>query len=675
MKLIFFNRFFYPDTSATSQIVSDLAFQLAAEGFEIHAITSRVSDDEASREEIRGVKIHRVARALTGPHGLARRAMAYLEYYRGARKAARELIAPGDIVVLKTDPPMLSSAVGHLAKRRGARLVLWLQDVFPEVAVEYGVPGMSGPVGAVIRRVRNRSLAIADRVVVIGDRMASKVVDAGASPERIEVIHNWADGEAIKPLGHEENTLRGQWELGSDFVVGYSGNLGRVHEFETMLDAAALLADTPGIRFVVIGRGPRLQEVRARVERERIPNVRFEPHQDRDTLGQSLSIADVHLSVLQSRFEGLVHPSKLYGIMAVGRPTIFIGDAQGETAAILAATGSGLTVKSGDAAGLVAAIKLIRDQEETRLQMGQAARRAFDERYAMPIALRKWRSVLELLADGSRSRRSPIAHHRGAPIATHPLMRWVFAALLLVAVAASSYPYRSSVYMAALEAKRFALDRVPCPAQTNRTMVALTFGQSNAGNSGEYRHRARQNVINFYRGQCFVAQDPLLGSDGVHGSVWGLMGDDLSDRFDYVILIPAAVGSVTVQDWNRKLSTRFKERAAQPYRITHFLWHQGEANWHTDPAAYARELRELAATAGRLADAPFFVSVATICQNDRDTAIENAQRSVVDGKRILLGPDTDTLLPQDRKDGCHFSKLGQEKVARMWANAILRESP
>jgi colanic acid biosynthesis glycosyl transferase WcaI len=397
MKILFFNRFFYPDTSATSQIVSDLAFQLAAEGHEIHAITSRIYDDGTLREEIAGVTVHRVARALVGPHGLFRRAMAYLEYYRGARKAAGELIAPGDIVVLKTDPPMLSSAVGHLAKSRGAQLVLWLQDVFPELAREYGVPGLGGPVGAAIRRVRNRSLAIADRIIVIGDRMASEVAKAGASPDRIEVIHNWADGEAIKPVDRDSNILRRRWDLGSDFVVGYSGNLGRVHEFDTMLDAAALLADKPSIRFVVIGRGPRLQEVKARVAREGIANVRFEPHQDRDILGQSLGVADVHLSVLRSGFEGLVHPSKLYGIMAAGRPTIFIGDMQGETAAILAATGSGMTVRTGDAAGLVAAIELLRTEDVVRARMGSAARQAFDERYALAIALEKWRSVLESL--------------------------------------------------------------------------------------------------------------------------------------------------------------------------------------------------------------------------------------------------------------------------------------
>jgi len=228
--------------------------------------------------------------------------------------------------------------------------------------------------------------------------------------------------------------------------------------------------------------------------------------------------------------------------------------------------------------------------------------------------------------------------------------------------------------MTATEMKRLALDRVPCPKQTERTMVALTFGQSNAANSGGYRHRAKPSVINLYDGKCFAAQDPLLGSEGVRGSVWGLMGDLLTDQFDYVILIPAAVGGVTVQAWNRELADRLKERIAQPYRITHFLWHQGEANWHTDPDAYARELRRLADTAHTYAAAPFFVSVASVCNTPPDPKIGAAQRSVIDpAAQILLGPNTDALATEDRRDGCHFSKLGQEKVARMWAYAIIHQ--
>src|SRR5260221_13363288 len=199
MKILFLNRFFFPDTSATSQIVSDLAFHLAREGYEVPAITSSVGGGEARHERINGVTIHRVANALGGPHGLLRRALAYLEYYRGARKAERELIAPGDIVVLKTDPPMLSTAVGHLARRRGAKLVLWLQDVFPEIAREYGVPAMGGPLGALIR-VRDHSLSIADRIVVIGGPLADEVRKAGGFRQRIQGVPNWADGPRELPV-------------------------------------------------------------------------------------------------------------------------------------------------------------------------------------------------------------------------------------------------------------------------------------------------------------------------------------------------------------------------------------------------------------------------------------------------------------------------------------------
>jgi glycosyltransferase involved in cell wall biosynthesis len=225
--------------------------------------------------------------------------------------------------------------------------------------------------------------------------MAAQLEKSGSAPrERIEVIHNWADGEAIRPVERGANRLRREWQLDRDFVVGYSGNLGRVHEFDTMLAAASRLKQEPGVRFVIIGRGPRLAEVQARVRDENLSNVRFEPHQDRDALGLSLGVADVHLSVLQPGFEGLVHPSKLYGIMAAGRPTIFVGDTHGETAAILAATRSGVSVRTGDVDGLVAAIVAMRDGDDERSRMGEAARRAFDERFAMPIALRQWRDLI-----------------------------------------------------------------------------------------------------------------------------------------------------------------------------------------------------------------------------------------------------------------------------------------
>ena len=326
------------------------------------------------------------------------RALAYLKFYFGARRAARELIAPGDLVVLKTDPPMLSSVVGPLARRHGAKAIVWLQDVFPEVAHAYGVPGMGGPVGALLRRARDRSLVAADTIVAICDRMALRIAQVqGVDRNKVHVIHNWADGSVITPVDANANPQRREWKLAGSFVVGYSGNLGRVHEFDTMLDAAARLKSDAGIQFLIIGRGPRLDEVKARVEREQLTNVRFEPHQERSALSESLGVADVHISVLRPEFEGLVHPSKLYGIMAAGRPTLFVGDPEGETASIIAATKSGVTVRTGDVEGLVAAILELRSDSSKRIAMGGAARKAFDEKFAMAHAIRQWESMLESL--------------------------------------------------------------------------------------------------------------------------------------------------------------------------------------------------------------------------------------------------------------------------------------
>ena len=399
VKLVFVNRYFHPDHSATSQILGDLAFHLASAGNDIHVVTSRIADSATGHADGGNVTVHRVADSITGPHSLFRRASAYLNYYLGARSAAMRLVSRGDVVVLKTDPPLLSSAVAHLAKARGAKVIVWLQDIFPEVAKEYGIPGMGGPTGAFLRHMRNRSLAVADAVVAIGDGMAQRIRAMGCvEPERVQVIHNWADGRAITPLDGASNPLRREWNLEDKFVVVYSGNLGRVHEFDTMLAAAARLRDRRDILFLVIGRGPRLAEVQARVARDDLANVRFEPHQDRARLAQSLGVADVHVSVLRPEFEGLVHPSKLYGIMAAGRPTIFVGSVTGETARILAESGCGLSAKTGDSEALAAAILRLRDDPAGRRATGERARQAFEAKYDMHIALEKRASVLGVSA-------------------------------------------------------------------------------------------------------------------------------------------------------------------------------------------------------------------------------------------------------------------------------------
>jgi colanic acid biosynthesis glycosyl transferase WcaI len=394
MKVIFFNRFFFPDTSATSQILSDLAFCLASANGDIHVVTSKVPGGDAGRETIRGVTVHRVTTAAVGSHNLMQRALAYFRYYRGARRAARELLEPGDIAVLKTDPPLLTIIVSPVARQKGAKVVAWIQDIFPEIAGEYGVPGMKGALGAMLRRKRNASLIKADRVVAIGPRMAERLAREGVTRERLTVIHNWADGDAITPVAIETNQLRQRWNLTGKFIVGYSGNLGRVHEFNTLLQAAHRLLPRSDIRFVIVGRGPRWSDTEDRAKRQGLSNVIFQPHQERSGLAESLGVADVHLAILQPRFDSLVLPSKIYGIMAAGRPLVFIGDPQGESADLISQAQCGISVPTGDDEALASAITRLADDAAERKCMGHRARAAFDGRFSTANAFAAWSNLL-----------------------------------------------------------------------------------------------------------------------------------------------------------------------------------------------------------------------------------------------------------------------------------------
>jgi glycosyltransferase involved in cell wall biosynthesis len=229
-RIIFLNRFFFPDHSATSQIVSGLALHLAALGKSVHVITSRQLYDDPqarlpTRETVNEVDVHRVSTTYYGRSTLLGRGIDYLSFYASMWRSVLAVAGHGDIVVAKTDPPLLSVLAMRAAERRGAHLVNWFQDLYPEVAVQLGVPLLGGPLGQTLAHMRDRSLKAAAANVVVGHRMAERVLARGAAPDRVHVIHNWSDDEQISPVPHAENMLRREWGLEDKFVIGYSGNL------------------------------------------------------------------------------------------------------------------------------------------------------------------------------------------------------------------------------------------------------------------------------------------------------------------------------------------------------------------------------------------------------------------------------------------------------------------
>jgi colanic acid biosynthesis glycosyl transferase WcaI len=399
-RVIFVNRYFYPDLSGTSQMLSDLAFALANVRFEVMVIASRHTYDDANAllpavQIVDGVRVERVWSTRFGRTSRIGRLVDYMTFHVFAAIRLARLARPNDVVVAKTDPPLISVPAWLISRWRRAKLVNWLQDLFPEVlAVELG----RRPYWLrLLEGLRNRSLRAAHKNVVLGKHMATRLNAAGIAAGLVSIIENWSDDERVRPIARVENALRRDWDLGGKFVVGYSGNLGVAHEFETILEAATLLRDRRDIAFLFVGGGGRLPLLKRRVAERKLQNFKFCAYQPTERLAQSLSVPDVHVVSLRPEMEGLVVPSKIYGVMAAGRPTIFVGDLRGEIAGILEESACGIAICQGDAGGLAAAISGLSFSNDECHRMGRAARAAFALRYERRIAVEKWTKLIASL--------------------------------------------------------------------------------------------------------------------------------------------------------------------------------------------------------------------------------------------------------------------------------------
>lgn len=414
-RVFFVNRFFHPDESATGQLLSDLAFGLAAANLggpgpavaelDVRIVCCRhryeaAGEPLAAHERVRGVSIHRVWTTRFGRGTLVGRALDYLTFYVSCFVMLLRLTGRGDILVAKTDPPLIGLVVAIVARIKGGALVNWLQDVFPEVATRLRAIALPGWVDRALCACRDASWRAARMNVVIGLRMRDYLLARGIPAARIRVVENWALTDAAAPARPEASALRAQLGLGSHFVVGYSGNLGRAHEYAIFGQAALALTPMPVIQFLFIGGGASmraLQELAAGA-----PNMRFLGYRPREALADSLAAADVHLVSLRPELEGLVVPSKFYGILAAGRPVVFVGDPQGELARVIQGSGCGLVVPSGNAAALAEAILDLYRSVERRDAMGSKARQVLSGRFELPRAVSCWRALIaELSANGA----------------------------------------------------------------------------------------------------------------------------------------------------------------------------------------------------------------------------------------------------------------------------------
>jgi len=405
---VFVNRFYYPDLSATSQLLTDLAEHMADRGQTVHVVTSRQRYDAPAErlepfETVADVVIHRLSTSRFGRTSDVGRAIDYVSFYIAGLIFLVRFLRAGDVLVCKTDPPLVSIIGAMAARLKGAVLVNWLQDLYPEIARASGISIARGPMGAVLTWVRDISLRAAEVNIAIGEDMAALIAERGVNWDKLRVISNWADDEVIgEPVS--PGKLRQDWGLSGTFVVGYSGNLGRAHEFETLLGAAQLLRDRDEIRFLFIGGGHHVGALAAAArERGLERSFVFKPYQDRARLGESLRVTDVHWVSLRPEFNGLVVPSKIYGVLAAGRPLIAVSGAGDEIARLTRDEQIGFAVEVGDPAALASAIASLADDAQLTAAMGLRAKQLMRDRFTKRDTLQVWAALLETAGQAAGS--------------------------------------------------------------------------------------------------------------------------------------------------------------------------------------------------------------------------------------------------------------------------------
>jgi glycosyltransferase involved in cell wall biosynthesis len=403
-RLLFVNQYYWPDHASTAQHLADLAEHLAARGHEVHVLCGQGTYKPGTprppkNQTHNGVQIHRVAATSFGRKSTVHRMIDYLSFYLRAFMAA--LFLPRfDVIATLTTPPIIGLIGTFLRHLKGSRHVFWSMDLHPDASIALGRMSTKNPVVAWLAWMSDAVYRQADKVVVLGPYMADRIASKRVRRDRLAIIPVWSRRDEIYPLPREGHPLRASLGLDGKFVAMYSGNLGLAHSFSEVIEAARRLRDRDDLVFLFVGGGPRMAEVREAKEADGLYNIRLMDYFPREQLHASLSVADVHLITMRSEMTGVVVPGKLYGAMASGRPTLFVGPDHCESADTIRNADCGLTVRLGDADGLVEALITLIADPELAAELGKRGRAAFLAQHEAGHCCAQWYGMLGDLFEG-----------------------------------------------------------------------------------------------------------------------------------------------------------------------------------------------------------------------------------------------------------------------------------
>lgn len=393
MHILIFNEYYPPDTSATAKMAAQVAETLA-QRHTVTVVAGRPSYDPEEyypfamlRREIRNkVTVERVGSTAYPRHRMKRRVSNYLSYL--ALAVPRALTVRSDVILAMTDPPVAGIAGAFVARLAGRPFVYNIRDMYPDMAVGGDIVRPSKWVER-WEKMHRRALRQASRVIVLGDDMRDRILAKGITPERVVVVR---DGTSFQPTMPEpcDPTVK-EIRNGFSFVVLHAGNLGFYGAWRTLLKSAQMLRDEDtGLVFV----GDGASRAALAAEGAHLPNVRFLPFRPVEQLPHVMRAGDLHVVTVKRGLEGVVVPSKLYSILAAGRPVLAVAPKESDAARIITKHGCGVAVDPDDPAGVAQAIRELRRDPARLVTMGKRAREA-GSRYVRVNELQRFMGVLE----------------------------------------------------------------------------------------------------------------------------------------------------------------------------------------------------------------------------------------------------------------------------------------
>jgi len=397
MHILLLNQYYPPDTSATAKMAVQVAEKLA-ERHQVTVVAGRPSYDPDEfypfaflRRDIRdNVTVERVASTAYPRHQMRRRVSNYLSYL--ALAVPRALAIHPDIVLAMTDPPVAGIAGAFIARMADRPFVYNIRDLYPDMAIGGDIVRPNRWVDR-WEKMHRRALHQAVRVIVLGDDMRERIISKGVSPDRVVVVR---DGASFPPLLPERDDLVVQKiRCGFPFVVLHAGNLGFYGAWDSVLKAADILRnENTGLVFVGDGANRAAMEISAKP----LPNVRFLPFFPILQVPHVMMAGDVHIVTVRRGLEGVVVPSKLYSILAAGRPVLAIAAAESDAARIVRESGCGISADPDDPAAIAAAIRELRNDQNRLIQMGIRAKETA-AKYARVDELERFAEVVEEAAN------------------------------------------------------------------------------------------------------------------------------------------------------------------------------------------------------------------------------------------------------------------------------------